>query len=126
MSPLALAEQGRLRNSKDPLEALPLPWRTPLRQLLPAPSRLRWQRARRIHASWPGLRRPVRVPLVLHSDGTADVFLDGPGNQPLELALTSLLERLGSPPTGSIQPLLLEFQPRPGLSPPRAGSTPSQ
>lgn len=122
LSPLALAEQGRLRNSNDPLEGLPLPWRTPLRQLLPAPSRLRWQRARRVHASWAGLRGPVLVPLVLHSDGTADVFLDGPGNQPLEQALTALLERLGSPPAGTIQPLLLELQPRPGTSP----SKPSQ
>lgn len=111
LSPLALAEQGRLRNSNDPLAALPLPWRTPMRQLLPAPSRLRWQRARRVHASWAGLKGPVLVPLVLHSDGTADVFLDGPGNQPLEQALTALLGRLGPPPPGTLQPLLLEFVP---------------
>lgn len=118
LSPLALAEQGRQRNSSDLLEALPMPWRQPLRRVLPPPSQRRWLRARLLHASWPGLRHPVIVPLALHGDGSADVFLDGPGSLPLQDALSNLIVRLELPPQGAIQPLLLLLQPRPALSPP--------
>jgi hypothetical protein len=126
LSPLAMAEQGRVRNSRDPLEALPRPWRQPLRRLLPSQASLRWQRARVVHGSWPRLPRALVVPLVLHSDGSVDVFLDASGGAAVEQALNHLLQRLDLPPAGSIQPLLLELHPRSAASWPAAASTPSQ
>lgn len=121
LSPLALAEQGRQRNSGDPLVVLPLEWRRPLRQQLPPQGRLRWQRARVLRSSWPGLRASLLVPMVLHSDGSVDVFLDRPAAgtadpNPLEQAISALIERLVPPPEGALQPLLLELQPRPSAS----------
>ena len=121
LSPVALAEQGRLRNSSDPLVALPPLWRRQLRQVLPPRSNLGWQPARRLHSSWPQLDRPLLVPVVLYSDGRVDVFLDDPGTAPtgaaVQQALTALLQRLDRPPQGTLQALLLELQPRPPLSP---------
>ena len=120
LSPVALAEQGRQRNSTDPLVALPPLWRRQLRQVLPPRSRLGWQPARVLHSSWPRLDRPLMVPVVLYSDGRVDVFLDDPGNAPtgaaVQQALTALLQRLDRPPQGTLQALLLELQPRPALS----------
>ena len=121
LSPVALAEQGRLRNSGDPLVALPPLWRRQLRQVLPPRSSLGWQPARILHSSWPQLDRSLLVPVVLYSDGRVDVFLDNPGPAPtgaaVQQALTALLLRLDRPPRGTLQALLLELQPRPPLSP---------
>lgn len=122
LSPLALAEQGRVRNSPDPLQALPSRWRQPLRNLLPPQSTLRWQRARVVHGSWPNLQSQMEVPLVLYSDGSVDVFLDSPGAGLVEAALKNLLLRLDTPPAGSLQPLLFELQPRLATSPLRPSS----
>ena len=121
LSPLALAEQGRQRNSSDPLLALPLTWRLPMRRQLQLQPRLRWLPARLLRSSWPGLRRALLVPLVLHSDGSVDVYLDRPeagasADNQLEHALGTVIERLNLPPAGSLQPLLLELQPRPSVS----------
>jgi len=116
LAPLALAEQGRQRRSRDPFVALPPTWRRPWRQLQATTPAWRWQRAQLLTASWPDLPAPVVVPLVLHSDGTVDVFLDGPGAPAVTAALQSLLTRLAMPPKGSVQPLQLELQPRPLLS----------
>jgi len=65
----------------------------------------------------------VLVPMVLHSDGSVDVFLDHPPptaasgtSSVLERAISALLERLALPPAGALQPLLLELQPRPSAS----------
>lgn len=121
LSPVALAEQGRQRNSADPLAALPSLWRYQMRQVLPPRSRLGWQPARVLHSSWPRLGRALLVPVVLYSDGRVDVFLDDPGAAPdgaaTQQALTALLQRLDRPPQGTLQALLLELQPRPPLSP---------
>jgi hypothetical protein len=121
LSPVALAEQGRQRNSDDPLTALPSVWRRQMRQVLPPRSRLAWQPARVLHSSWPRLDRPLLVPVVLYSDGRVDVFLDDPGAAPAgaatQQALTALLQRLDRPPQGTLQALLLELQPRPPSSP---------
>ena len=117
LAPVALAEQGRQRRSRDPFVALPPSGRRPWQRLRRATSPpLQWQRLRLLTASWPDLPAPVVVPLVLHSDGTVDVFLDGPGSPSVTAALQSLLSRLAAPPRGSVQPLQLELQPRPLLS----------
>lgn len=121
LAPVALAEQGRQRNSADPLVALPSRWRRQMRQALPPQSQLGWQPARVLHSSWPRLDRALSVPVVLYSDGRVDVFLDDPGAAPAgaatQQALTAVLQRLERPPRGTLQALLLELQPRPPLSP---------
>lgn len=114
--PLALAEQGRERNSNDPFVSLPSRWRRPWQRLQAATPGWRWRRVRRLVASWPALPAAVLVPLVVHSDGNVDVFLEGPGPAAVSAALESLIARLGTPPPGSVQPLLLELQPRPAPS----------
>jgi len=113
---IALAEKARQRLSPDPFAALPEPWQRPWRQLRASTPRVRWHAARRVVTTWPQLLTPLTVPLLLHSDGTADVFLDGPGPAAVSAALTALLDRLTPPPAGSVQPLLLELQPRPAVS----------
>ena len=116
LPPLALAEQARVRASRDPFAALPEHWRAPWRRIKATTPGVQWRPARRVVASWPGLSAASMVPLLQHSDGSVDVFLDGPGTPALAEALKALLDRLGLPPAGSVQPLLLELQPRPWVS----------
>lgn len=119
LPPLALAEQARLRRSSDPFGALSEPWRRPWRRIMASTPRVRWRPVRRLVASWPGLPAVLLVPVLLHSDGSVDVFLDAPGSAPVAAALEALLERLDTPPSGSVQPLQLELQPRPLRSSPQ-------
>ena len=113
LPPLALAEQARLRRSTDPFGALPERWRRPWRRIMANAPGVRWRPARRLVASWPGLPAALLVPVLLHSDGSVDVFLDAPGAAPVAAALEALLKRLELPAAGSVQPLQLELQPRP-------------